>query len=184
MYWNKQNIRDRYHIYDVNIYLLINNNYEFVKAPVTPGLRPCYDLPATEKWAKRRKNVRLVAEVVRLVAEIVGDRKGQISSFKFVVMFKTQSHRPYDQVTTYCDRIKIAIEGKSNEERTTGRRVRTTGRIGRVANQSQQGRWSCSKLVVYRTTGGTLRQVAPPIDCSRWISQLIVRSIFGGHDWY
>ena len=26
------------------------------KAPVTPGLRPGYDLPATEKWANRRKN--------------------------------------------------------------------------------------------------------------------------------
>ena len=49
------------------------------KTPVTPGLRPGYDLPATEKWAYRRKNVRLVAEVVRLVAEVVGDRKGQIS---------------------------------------------------------------------------------------------------------
>ena len=53
--------------------------YRGRKAPVTPGLRPGYDLPATEKWANRRKNVRLVAEVVRLVAEVVGDRKGQIS---------------------------------------------------------------------------------------------------------
>ena len=71
------------------------------KAPVTPGLRPVYDLPATEKWANRSKNVRLVAEVVRLVAAVVGDRKGQISRSKGVVMFKTQSHRAYDQVTTY-----------------------------------------------------------------------------------
>ena len=71
------------------------------KAPVTPGLRPGYDLPATEKWANRRKNVRLVAEIVRLVAEVVGDRKGQISRNKVVVMFKTRSHRAYDQVTTY-----------------------------------------------------------------------------------
>ena len=52
------------------------------KAPVTPGLRPGYDLPATEKWANRRKNVRLVAEVVRLVAQVVDDRKGQISRNK------------------------------------------------------------------------------------------------------
>ena len=52
------------------------------KVPVTPGLRPGYDLPATENWATRRKNVRLVAEVVRLVAEVVGDRKGQISRNK------------------------------------------------------------------------------------------------------
>ena len=55
---------------------------EHGKAPVTPGLRQGYDLPATEKWANRRKNVRLVAEAVRLVAEVVGDRKGQISRNK------------------------------------------------------------------------------------------------------
>ena len=76
-------------------------NTFITKAPVTPCLRPGYDLPATEKWANRRKNVRLVAEVVRLVAEVVGDRKGQISRNKVVVMFKTRSHRAYDQVTTY-----------------------------------------------------------------------------------
>ena len=71
------------------------------KAPVTPGLRPGYDLPATEKWANRRKNVRLVVEIVRLFAEVAGDRKGQISRSKVVVMFKTRSNRAYDQVTTY-----------------------------------------------------------------------------------
>ena len=54
-------------------------------------MRPCYDLPATEKWANRRKNVRLVAGVVRLVAEVVGGRKGKISRSKVVVMFKTQT---------------------------------------------------------------------------------------------
>ena len=63
------------------------------KNPVTPGVRPGYDLPATEKWANRRKNVRLVTEVVRLVAEVVGERKGQISRNKVVVMFKTRSHQ-------------------------------------------------------------------------------------------
>ena len=52
------------------------------EAPVTPGLRPGYDQPATEKWVNRRKNVRLVVEVVRLVAEVVGDCKGQISRNK------------------------------------------------------------------------------------------------------
>ena len=49
------------------------------KAPVTPDLRPGYDLPATEfffeSWATRRKNVRLAAEVV-------GDRQGKISRSK------------------------------------------------------------------------------------------------------
>ena len=83
------------------------------KAPVTPGLRPGYDLPATEKWANRRKNVRLVAEVVRLVAEVVGDRKGQISRNKVVVMFKTRSHRAYDQVTTYLRSKNVGMMGQS-----------------------------------------------------------------------
>ena len=110
-------------------------------------------LPVTEKWANRRKNERLVAEVVRLVAEVVGDRNGQISRSKVVVTFKTQSHRAYDQVSTYLRSIFFAIVVKSKKERTTGRRGRTTGRRGRGwsqgANQSQQGRWSCSKLVVH-----------------------------------
>ena len=57
-------------------------NIQTAKSPVTPGLRPGYDLPATEKWANRRMNVRLVAEVVRLAAAVVGDRKGQISRNK------------------------------------------------------------------------------------------------------
>ena len=76
------------------------------KAPVTPGLRPGYDLPATEKWANRRKNVRLVAEVV-------GDRKGQTSRNKVVVMFKTRSHRAYDQVTTYLRSKNVGMMGQS-----------------------------------------------------------------------
>ena len=83
------------------------------KAPVTPCLRPGYDLPVTEKWANRRKNARLVAEVVRLVAEVVGDRKGQISSNKVVVMFKTWSHRAYDQVTTYLRSKNVGMMGQS-----------------------------------------------------------------------
>ena len=72
------------------------------KAPVTPGLRPCYDLPATEKWANRRKNVRLVAEVVRLVAEVVGDRKGQISRSKV----KVKVWFLYSAVASPLDRSK------------------------------------------------------------------------------
>ena len=45
---------------------------------VTTYLRP----KMLESWANRRKNVRLVAEVV-------GDRQGKISCSKVVVMFKT-----------------------------------------------------------------------------------------------
>ena len=83
------------------------------KAPVTPGLRPGYDLPGTEKWANRRKKLRLVAEVVQLVAEVVGDRKGQISRNKVAVMFKTRSHRAYDQVTSYLRSKNVGMIGQS-----------------------------------------------------------------------
>ena len=89
---------------------------------LAPGLRPCYDLPATEKWANRRKNVRLVAEVVRLVSQ----------------------------------RSWVIARGKS------------------VATRS---------MVMFKTGRANLRPVAPPIDCSRRIPWLIVRSIFGAHDY-
>ena len=46
---------------------------------LTTRLRPTCDRQMLESWANRRKSVRLVAEVVRLVAKVVGDRKGQIS---------------------------------------------------------------------------------------------------------
>ena len=49
---------------------------------LTTRLRPTCDRKMLQSWANRRKNVRLVAEVVTLVAEIVGDRKGQISRNK------------------------------------------------------------------------------------------------------
>ena len=88
-------------------------NMVMSKAPVTPGLRPGYDLLATEKWANRRKNVRLVAEVVRLAAEVVVDRKWQISRNKVVVMFKTRSHRVCDQVTTYLRSKNVVMMGQS-----------------------------------------------------------------------
>ena len=98
---------------------------------LTTRLRPTCDRKMLEQWANRRENVRLVAEFVRLVAAVVGDRNRQISRSKIVVMFKTQSHRAYDQVTTYLRSKHVAIVGKSKKERTTGRRGRTTGRIDR-----------------------------------------------------
>ena len=50
---------------------------------LTTRFRPTCDRKMLEWWANRRTNVRLVAEVVRLVAEVVGDdRKGQISCNK------------------------------------------------------------------------------------------------------
>ena len=45
-------------------------------------LRPTCDRKMLESWGNRRKNVRVVAEVVRLVAEVVGDRQGKISRSK------------------------------------------------------------------------------------------------------
>ena len=68
------------------------DNTDGSKAPVTPGLRPGYDIPATEKWVNRRKNIRLVAKVVQQVAEVVGDRKGKISRSNVVIMLKKPSH--------------------------------------------------------------------------------------------
>ena len=107
-------------------------------------------------------------------------------------MFKTQSNGAYDQDTTYLRSKNVAIVSKSKKEHTTGRRGRTTGRRGRGwsqgANQSQQDRWSCSKLeTCYSKSEAVARLVVqlvtPPIDCSRRMSRLIVRSIVGGHDW-
>ena len=66
-----------------------------------------------------------------MVADAVGDRKGNISRSKVVVMFKTQSHRAYDQDTTYLRSNFFAIVGKSKKERPTGLIGRTTGRRGR-----------------------------------------------------
>ena len=49
---------------------------------ITTRLQPTRDRLFLQSLANRRKNVRLVAEVVRLVAEVVGDRKGKISHNK------------------------------------------------------------------------------------------------------
>ena len=46
-----------------------------------------------ESWANRRKDVRLVAEVV-------GDRQGKISRSKVVRHVQNQSHRAYDVAAT------------------------------------------------------------------------------------
>ena len=154
----------------------------FSKATVTPGLRPGYDLPATDKWAKRRENVRLVAEVVRLVAAVVCDRKGQISRSKVVVMLKTQSHRAYDQVTTYR-RSKKCWNGGSIVERSYDWYQRSYDWSQRswviasgksVASRSMVmfKTWNLlfqivSGRTISRATGrATLRSVVPPIGCS------------------
>ena len=52
------------------------------KDSATSRLRPTCDRKMLKWWAIRRTIVRLVAEVVRLAAEVVGYRKGQISRNK------------------------------------------------------------------------------------------------------
>ena len=43
---------------------------------LTTRLRPTCDRTMLQSWANRRKNVRLIADVIRLVAEVGGDRNG------------------------------------------------------------------------------------------------------------
>ena len=94
---------------------------------LTTRLRPTCDRQMLESRANRRQNVRLVAEVM-------GDRQGKITRSKVVVMFKTPKAPvtpAYDQVTTYLRSKSAGIVGKSDKERTTDHRGRTTGRSGR-----------------------------------------------------
>ena len=88
---------------------------------LTIRLRPTSDRKMLESGANRRKNVRLVAEVV-------GDRQGKISRSKVMVMFKTPKApvtpglRPgYDLPATEKN---VGFVGKSLKERTTGGRGR------------------------------------------------------------
>ena len=82
----------------IQINIMTPRHMGAVAEGVKPQSHRAYDQVTTlQSWSNRRKNVRLVAEVVC-------DRQGKISRCKFVVMFKTpksQSHRAYDQVTTY-----------------------------------------------------------------------------------
>ena len=110
---------------------------------------------------------------------------------------KPQSHRAYDQVTTYLRPTAFAIAGKSQKGHTT-RRIGRGWSPGQ--NQSKQGRASCSKLVTcdFKSFGTTndLRSVVGSNDLSydrshddtidrvidRCIPRLIVPSVFGCHD--
>ena len=101
-------------------------------------LRPTCDRKMLQPWANRRKNVRPVEEVVRLVAEVVGERKRKTSR---------------NNVDGHVQNLKPDIQNR--KRRTISR---ATGRA-------------------------TLQPVARPIDCSRRIPRLIVRSITVVHDW-
>ena len=126
---------------------------------LTTRLRPTCDRKMLQSCAYRRKNIRLVAEVVRLVAEVVGDRKGQISRSKVVVMFKTQSHRAYDQVTTNLPAIEKCLNRGPTVERTYDWSQRSWA-IARGKSAAIRS------MVMFKTGRANLRPVVPPIDCS------------------
>ena len=148
-------------------------------------------LPATEKWANRRKNERLVAEVVRLVAEVVGDRNGQISRSKVVVTFKTQSHRLTTRFRPTCDRFFLQSWSNLRKNvRLVAEVVRLVAEVvgdrkGQISRNKVDGHvqnWSCNL-----TTGGTTnRLLTQNSTIDRTIDlrgpRLIVRSnVYGYH---
>ena len=79
------------------------------------------------------------------------------------------SHRVYD----WSQRSWVIARGKSVATRSMVM-FKTWNQLFQIV----------SGRTISRATGrATLRPVAPPIDCSRRIPRLIVRSIGGGHDW-
>ena len=108
---------------------------------------------------------------------------------------KPQSHQAYDQVTTYLRPKNGAIVERtcdwSQRSYDWSQRSWAIARGKLVATRSMVmfKTWNLlfqivSCRTISRATGrSTIRPVAPPIDCSRRIPRLIVRSIVGGHDW-
>ena len=131
-----------------------------------PESHQAYDqVTCDRKWANRRKNVRLVAHVVRLVAAIVGDRKGQISRSKVVVIFKTQSHRLTTRLRPTYDRKMLEWwANRRKNVRLVAEVVRLVAEVvgdrkGQISRNKVDGHvqnWSC-----HLTIGGI-----PPIHCS------------------
>ena len=88
----------------------------------------------------------------------------QISRSKVVVMFKTQSHRAYDQVTTYL-RSKMLEwwANRRNNVRLVAYVVRLVTEVWVIARGKSVATRS---MVIYKTGRATLRSVVPPINCS------------------
>ena len=120
-----------------------------------------------ESWANRRKNVRLVAEVVRLVADVVGDRKGQISRSKVVVCSKASHIGLTTRLRPTCDRkmleswanrrknVRLVAEVVQLVAEVVGDRK---GQISRNKVDGHVQNWSC-----HLTTGGTTNRLVTDI---------------------
>ena len=86
------------------------------KAPVTPGLRPGYDLPATETCWNRGQIVERTYDwsqrswVIAKAKSVAARSMVNLSCSK---LLKPQSHRAYDQVTAYLRPKNVGIVGKS-----------------------------------------------------------------------
>ena len=169
-------------------------------------LQPTCDRFFLESWANRRKDVRLVADVV-------GDRQVKISRSKVVRHAKNQSHRAYDQVTMKLRTKQFTIVDPSQTDRRKDVRlvaeVVGISRVKSVATRSMVMFKTCNlrfqivggRTISLATGRATLRPVIPPIGCSltlynvemflgftphttpdaigRRIPRLIVRSIVG-----
>ena len=83
------------------------------KAPVTPGLRPDYDLPATEMCWNRGQIVERTYDWSQRAWVIARAKSVAARSWSCSKLLKPQSHRAYDQVTTYLRLKHVGIEGKS-----------------------------------------------------------------------
>ena len=90
---------------------------------------------------------------------------------------KPHSHQAYDHVTTYMRPKNGPIV-----ERTYDWSQRSYDWSQRSWVIAMGKSVATRSMVMFQTGRATLRPVAPPIDCSRIIPRLIVRSIFGGHD--
>ena len=127
-----------------------------VKAPVTPGLRPCYDLPATETWANRRKNVRLVAEVVRLVAEVVVIAMGKSVAARSWACSKPSHTGLTTRLRPTCDRKML--QSWANRRKNVRLIAEVVGdRKGQISRKKVDGHvqnWSC-----HITTGDTTNRL-------------------------
>ena len=160
------------------------------KAPVAPGLRPGYDLPATGKCWNRGQIVERMYDW--------SQRSCVIARAKSVAARSWSCSKPgHTWITTRlrrsCDREMLQSWAK--------RRKNAMFKTCNLLFQIVSGR------TISRATGRvTLRPVVPPIDCSltqnkcgdvsgvqvtphmtpdpigRSIPRLIVRSIVGGHD--
>ena len=145
------------------------------KAPVTPGLRPGYDLPVTEKCLNRGQIVERTYN--RSQRSWVIARAKSVAARSYVMLkpshtgFTTRLRRSFDQ-----DNLESYTYRRQIVERTYdwSQRSWVIARGKSVATRSMVMFKTCnlrfqivSGRTISRATGrATLRPVAPPIDCS------------------